>query len=162
MDDEEEAGPSSKLPKPLLRIHGAQANKLQCSICQETCDKKHQKRKKISEIKIKHTFKSNAILWQEYDHPYANVFSNVDWNSEETLYGCKSCKAMFSNKNLRKAQQKKENDTSNNDESISNNKPEMLDTSTEGSSQTAKRDAFRYLSSPQDPLCIMCNVAKFD
>ena len=69
---------------------------------------------------------------------------------------------MFSNKNLRKAQQKKENDTSNKDESISNNKPEMLDTSTEGSSQTAKRDAFRYLSSPQDPLCIMCNVAKFD
>ena len=32
----DEAGPSSKLPKPLLRIHGAQANKLQCSICQET------------------------------------------------------------------------------------------------------------------------------
>ena len=51
MDDEEEAGPSSKLPKPLLGIHGAQANKLQCSICQETCDKKHQKRKKILEIK---------------------------------------------------------------------------------------------------------------
>ena len=69
---------------------------------------------------------------------------------------------MFSNENLRKAQQKKENDTSNSDESISNNKPEMLDTSTEGRSQRAKRDAFRYLSSPQDPLCIMCNVAKFD
>ena len=51
IDDEEEAGPSSKPPKPLLRIHGAQANKLQCSICQETCDKKHPKRKKISEIK---------------------------------------------------------------------------------------------------------------
>ena len=26
MDDEEEAGPSSKLPKPLLHIHGAQVN----------------------------------------------------------------------------------------------------------------------------------------
>ena len=48
MDDEEEAGPNSKLPKPLLGIHGAQANKLQC---QEICDKKHQKRKKILEIK---------------------------------------------------------------------------------------------------------------
>ena len=53
-------------------------------------DKKHQKRKKISEIKSKHTFKLNAILWQEYDQPYANVFSNVDWNSDETLYGCKT------------------------------------------------------------------------
>ena len=91
IDDEEEAGPSSKPPKPLLRIHGAQANKLQCSICQETCDKKHPKRKKI-EIKSQHAFKSNA-----------NVFSSIDWNSEETLYGFKSCKAMFSNENLRKS-----------------------------------------------------------
>ena len=90
MDDEEEPGLSSKLPKPLLCIHGAQANKFQCSICQETWDKKHQKRKKISEIKSKHTFKLNAILWQEYDQPYANIFSNVDWNSDETLYGCKT------------------------------------------------------------------------
>ena len=57
------------------------------------------KRKKILEIKRKHTFKLNAILWQEYDHPYVNVFSNVNWNSEETLCGCKGCKAMFSNEN---------------------------------------------------------------
>ena len=69
---------------------------------------------------------------------------------------------MFSNEKLRKAQQKKENDTSNNDESISNNVPETPDTSTEGRSQRAKRDAFRYSSSPQDPLCIICNVVKFD
>ena len=59
---------------------------------------------------------------------------------------------MFSNVNVRKTQQKKENDTSYNDESISNNMPETPDTGTEGRSQRAKRDAFRYLSSPQDPL----------
>ena len=116
------------------------------------------KRKKISEIKSKHIFKSNAILWQEYYHSYANVFSNVDWNSEETLHSCKSCKVMSSKENLRKAQQKKESDTSNNDESNSSNVPERPDTSTEGRSQRAKRDAFRYSSSPQDPLCIICNV----
>ena len=69
---------------------------------------------------------------------------------------------MSSNENLRKAQQKKKNDTSNNDESISNNVPETPDLSTEGRSQRAKKDAFRYLSSPQDPLCIICNVVKFD
>ena len=162
MDDDEEPGPSSKLPKPLLCIYGAQANKLQCSIYQETCDKKHQKRKKIPEIKSKYKFKLNAILWHEYNQPYANVFSNVDCNSEETLYGCKSCKAMLSNEYLGKAQQKKKNDSSNNHESISNNVPETTDTSTEGRSQRAKRDAFRYLSSRQDPLYILCNVAKFD
>ena len=33
---------------------------------------------------------------------------------------------------------------------------------TEGRSQRAKRDAFRYLSSPQDPLCIISNVITFD
>ena len=121
MDDEEEAGSSSILLKPLLRIHGAQVNKLHCNVCQETCDKKHKKRKKISEIKGKHTFK--------YVHPYRNVFSNDVWNS---LYGCRSCKAMFLNENLRKAQQRKESDTSNNDESISNNAPETPDTTTEG------------------------------
>ena len=69
---------------------------------------------------------------------------------------------MFSNENLRKAQQKKENDTSNNDESTSNNVPETPDTRTEGRSQSARRDAFRYSSSPQDPLCIICNVVTFD
>ena len=41
---------------------------------------------------------------------------------------------MFSNDNLRKAQKKKENDSSNNDESISNNVPETADTGTEGRS----------------------------
>ena len=65
---------------------------------------------------------------------------------------------MSSKENLRKAQQKKENDTSNNDESNSSNVPERPDTSTEVRSQRAKRDAFRYSSSPQDPLCIICNV----
>ena len=113
-------------------------------------------------MKSKRTFKLNVILWQYYEHPYANVFSNVDQNSKETLHVCKSCKAMFSNKNLRKAQQKKQNDTSNNDESILNNVPETLDKSIEGRSQRTKRDAFRYLSSFQDPLCIICNVVKFD
>ena len=43
MDDEEELGLSSKLPKPIVCIHGAETNKLQRNICQETCDKKHQK-----------------------------------------------------------------------------------------------------------------------
>ena len=69
---------------------------------------------------------------------------------------------MFSNEKLRKAQQKKENDTSNNDESISNNVPETPDTNTEGRSQSARRDAFRYSSSPQDLLCIICNAVTFD
>ena len=46
MDDEEEAGARSKLPKPLLGIHGAQANKLQCSICQETSKKEKDIRNK--------------------------------------------------------------------------------------------------------------------
>ena len=45
---------------------------------------------------------------------------------------------MFSNDNLRKAQKKKENDSSNNDESISNNVPETPDTGTEGRSERAK------------------------
>ena len=63
---------------------------------------------------------------------------------------------------LGKAQQKKENDTSNNNESILNNMPETPDASTEGRSQRAKRDIFRYSSSPQDPLCIICNFVKFD
>ena len=40
--------------------------------------------------------------------------------------------------------------------------PETPDASTEGRSQRAKRDAFRYSSSPQDPLCIICNFVKFD
>ena len=54
------------------------------------------------------------------------------------------------------------NNTSNNDESISNNVVETPDTRTEGRSQTAKREAFRHSSSPQDPLCIICNVVKCD
>ena len=45
---------------------------------------------------------------------------------------------MFSNENLCKAQQKKENDTSNNDESISNNVLETPDTSPKGRYPRAK------------------------
>ena len=69
---------------------------------------------------------------------------------------------MFSNEHLGKAQQKKENDSSNNNKSILNNVPETPDTSTEGRSHRAKRDAFRYSSSPQGLLYIICNVVKFD
>ena len=69
---------------------------------------------------------------------------------------------MFSNENLCKAQQKKENDTSNNDESISNNVLETPDTSPKGRYPRAKEmhsDTYVHL---KDPLCIICNVAKCD
>ena len=43
-----------------------------------------------------------------------------------------AAKLFFLNENLRKAQQKNENDTFNNDKRISNNVPETPDTTTEG------------------------------
>ena len=84
-------------PQPVLQLHVSDVpNHITCEICSLTVLKKNSKRSGISSFKDKTKFKANALLWEPYEHVYSAVYNRVDWN-KETLYGCKSCKAMFSN-----------------------------------------------------------------
>ena len=163
-DGEDDSCKSPNLPKPVLRIHACeQPNSVTCAICNVTVDKKNAKRRNISLIQKKDTFKTNAILWEQYEHVYASTYHKVDWNAEK-LYGCKSCKAMFSNSSLREAQKIKqvtdhpeENHTEN---TIS--MPTSEERNDKQSKRASSRRSVKYSTTVRKPVCIICNKERYD
>ena len=161
-DGDTAGGPS--LPKPKLKLLSSPLpNLIICSICNASTDKKHAKRKGIAPIKKRDAFKANAVLWEDYDHVYALVFLKVDWNAE-TLYGCKDCKALFSNSAHRENQTKKQiNDVDHEvNETASSRDPAPEPPKQTSEKRMSGRSAFRYRTDKENPVCIICSKEKFD
>ena len=164
--NEDEEGGSSKenrFPKPVLKVHSCdQPNRISCAICNLTVLTKIAKRSSISGIQSKTKFKSNAVLWEQYDHVYASVYSKVDWNAEK-LYGCKECKSMFGNTKYREAQSKIE--PRDNQENLQqDDPPDIAEIPKETHQTRTTRQSMQCTKPPskKNPNCEICKKTKYD